>query len=120
MPGKKHTPEEMGAKLRLVEALQSQGKSVAAACKVVRLPPPRGLTPRSLLVWWHPLQDVAPYQRQKRLSQSRSELDPEGRPLRHEECPGPEAKKHDLDRNALLPAHTLVTFLLGWPRPAPA
>lgn len=50
MPGTKHTPEEMGAKLRQVEALQSQGKSVAAACKVVGLPPPLGLTLRSLLV----------------------------------------------------------------------
>ena len=53
---------------------------------LIPLPPPLSLTPRSLLLQRHPFRDVAPCKQQKLLSQSRSEIDPEGGPLRHEGC----------------------------------
>ena len=60
---------------------------------LVPLPPPLRLTPCRLVLCRHSLGNVAPRQRQKRLSQPSSELDPEGGPLRHEECPSVEFKR---------------------------
>ena len=79
----------------------------------IPLPPPLSLTPSSLLLRRHPLRDVAPRQRKQSPPEPEPELDPEGRPLRHEECPGTEAKEHHRERNALLPAHAHATILLG-------
>ncbi|WP_336911474.1 hypothetical protein [Aestuariivirga sp.] len=42
-----------------------------------------------------------------------SELDPEGRSLRHETRPGAKANEHHRNRNALLPVHAQAAFLLG-------
>ena len=50
------------------------------------LPPPLGLTPRSLFLRGHPPRDVAPRQRQQRHSQPLAELHPDRGPLRHEGC----------------------------------
>lgn len=51
--------------------------------------PPLCLTPRSLLLRWHPLRNAAP--RQRRPTKPLAELDPEGGPPRHEKRPGPKA-----------------------------
>jgi hypothetical protein len=73
---------------------------------LVSLPPPLGPTPCRLLLRRHSLRNVAPSQRQQRIAQLLAELDPEGGPLRHEECPG--AKVYSGGDSVMLPSLSVV------------
>ena len=93
--------------------LQSQDKSIAAACKGAGPLPHLYLPPSSLLIRLHPHTDKAPRQREQRFTQSLTKLVPRGQPLPNEKRPGAKAEDNNRDRNALLPTHARATFLLG-------
>ena len=113
MPKKRLGAEQIVTKLRQVEALRSQGKSVAAAFKEVGPLPHLYLPPSSLLIRLHPHTDKVPGQREQRFTQSLTKLVPRGQPLPNEKRPGSKAEEDHRHRNALLPTHAQATFLLG-------